>query len=52
MKYNPINPLNKSISQGTGLDFSDEQMNEAEEIQENEVDDYDDDWEPYGLDDL
>jgi hypothetical protein len=49
MKSIPINPPNNSIAQGTGLDFSDEQMNE--EIHENEVDD-DDDWEPYDLDDL
>jgi hypothetical protein len=52
MIYHYIDPTKNSIVQGTGLDFLDEQMNEAEEIQENEVDDYDDDWEPYGLDDL
>jgi hypothetical protein len=44
-----INPTKNRIVQGTGLDFSEELMNEAEEIQENEVDE-DDDWEPYGLD--
>lgn len=52
MKCNPIDPPKNSIAQGTGLDFSDEEMNDAEVIQVNEVNDDDEDWEPYGFDDL